>query len=855
MMSLRGLGNLSSGSGAAKLAATYYQEYSADYYVEDLDHKGVWMGQGSEALGLEGAIEPDEFQLSLAGYVAGHEVKNAGKENRQMGWDLTFSAPKSVSIVWAGAEASHKQEIEQAHQRAVECAFEYLEANAFTRRGAGGVIHEDAKLVASRFNHYTSREGDPQVHSHVVVSNFSVREDGTVGTIDSRTFYENKMAAGALYQVELAWQMQKLGYKVEQGIKGTFRLTNVTEEAERVFSKRDQQIDTLAKERGIESYAGTRGIVLATRANKVNCDLSEREETWGQEAREHSVHLNIERDLPDRISVKSADRILSEVSQKLTVGHSTFKENSLLRETARSSMGSRSGAEVLDLVQEAKGRGYVVSLENGLLTTPDMAKVELNIMARVERMVNHQHYGVSDDQIIKNGINVGEGKKMDFSYEQRVAIRIATQAGGLAVIQGLAGTGKSTMLAAVRESYKQEGWKVQGIALAAVAAQNLQKESRIESQTIASWLNPNLKIDGHTVVIMDEAGMVGSRQMADVIQKVEIARAKLILVGDERQLQPIAAGGILHAIDQKVIQIAPGNSAVMKDIWRQREEWMKDTVMLAAQGRTGKALDALAEKEKINFYENSSQARTALADEFIAKHRNDFSKGIVLTNTSFDAQRINTEIRTKLQDQKIVDENGIEFDNGSRTIDIAKGDRIIFTRNDYNLDVRNGQRGIVENITSKGVIKAVFDNGQTKEINVQKYNHIEYGWATTTHKAQGMTVDRAFVYGFANESMASQQATYVQISRAREETKLYIVAGERGVEREGMSVKMNAQHQEEALNQMKKCWSHNAAKDTTLEHISKEQKRAIKEELESDLRIEQHLNQSKGKSLGREFGM
>jgi conjugative relaxase-like TrwC/TraI family protein len=854
MMSLRGLGNLSSGSGAAKLAATYYQEYSADYYVEDLDHQGQWMGQGAEALGLEGAVDRDEFQLSLAGYVAGHEVKNAGKENRQMGWDLTFSAPKSVSIVWAGADTQHKQEIELAHQRAVGCAFEYLEANTFTRRGAGGATHEDAKLVASRFNHYTSREGDPQVHSHVVVSNFSVREDGTVGTIDSRTFYENKMAAGALYQVELAWQMQKLDYKVEQGIKGTFRLTNVTQEAERVFSKRDKQIDTLSKERGIESYAGTRGIVLATRANKVNCDLSEREETWGQEAREHSVHLNIERDLPDKILVKNDNQILSEVSQKLTVGHSTFKENSLLRETARSSLGSRSGAEVLGLVQEAKGRGYVVSLENGLLTTPDMAKVELDIMARVERMVNYQHYGANDDQVIKNGIPVGEGKKMDFSYEQRVAIRIATQAGGLAVIQGLAGTGKSTMLGAVKECYDREGWKVQGIALSGQAAQNLQKEAGIESKTIASWL-PHQKIDSRTVVIIDEAGMVGSRQMADVIQKVEMARAKLILVGDERQLQPIAAGGILHAIDQKVIQIAPGNSAVMKDIWRQREEWMKETVMLAAQGRTGKALDALAQKEKINLYENSSQARTALVDEFITKHRNDFSTGMVLTNISHDAQKINTEIRTKLQEQKIVDEKGIEFDNGSRTIDIAKGDRIIFTRNDYNLDVRNGQRGIVENITSKGIINAVLDDGQTKEINVQKYNHIEYGWATTTHKAQGMTVDRAFVYGFANESMASQQATYVQISRAREETKLFIVAGERGVEREGMSVKMDAQHQEEALKQMKKCWSHNAVKDTTLEHIPKEQKRAIKEELESDLRMEQHLNRSKGRSLGQELGM
>ena len=181
MMSLRGLGNLSTGGSAAKLAATYYQEHSADYYVEDLDHQGVWMGQGAEDLGLEGAVGREQFQLSLAGYVEGRKVQNAGRENRQIGWDLTFSAPKSVSIVWAGAEAQHKHEIEQAHQRATEVAFEYLEANTIAKRGKNGTIHEEARLVASRFNHYTSREGDPQVHSHVVVSNFSVHKDGTVG--------------------------------------------------------------------------------------------------------------------------------------------------------------------------------------------------------------------------------------------------------------------------------------------------------------------------------------------------------------------------------------------------------------------------------------------------------------------------------------------------------------------------------------------------------------------------------------------------------------------------------------------------------------------------------------------------
>jgi len=834
MMSLRGLGNLSSGSGAAKLAATYYQEHSADYYVEDLDPQGQWMGQGSESLGLEGAVVREEFQLSLAGYVAGHEVKNAGKEDRQMGWDLTFSAPKSVSIVWAGAEPSHKQEIELAHQRAVECAFEYLEANAFTRRGQGGAIHEDAKLVASRFNHYTSREGDPQVHSHVVVSNFSVRNDGTVGTIDSRTFYENKMAAGALYQVELAWQMQKLGYEIEHGIKGTFRISDVSKEAEQLFSKRDKQIDDLAQERGIKTYAGTRGIVLSTRANKVNCDLSEREETWGKEARENNIHLNVEHNRLNKTQIKSDDHILSEAGQKLTSGHSTFKENALLRETALASFGARSGEEVRGLIKEAQGKGYILSLKKGLLTTPDMANIELGIMTKADQMINRKDYFVDSNKAIKEGIDAGNGKRNVFSYEQQVAINTATDSSALAVIQGRAGVGKSTMLTAVRESYEREGFKVQGIALAGVAAQNLQKESGIESKTIASWLS-KAELDNKTVVIIDEAGMVGSKQMADVIQKVEEARAKLILVGDDRQLQPIAAGGILHAIDRHVAKIAPQYSTAVEDIKRQREEWMRGVVKSAAQGRTGEALEALDQKNKINIYQNATEARAVLVNEYIKENRDDFSKGIILTNIKHDADKINLEIREKLKEMGVVDSiNPVICDNGTREIGLAKGDRIMLTRNDYKLDVRNGQRATVESADPFGLVDVRLDGGEYRRINVAAYNHIEYGWASTTHKAQGMTVERASVYGFANESIASQQSTYVQISRAKVETKLHIVAGERGVEREGMEVKMEPQQRTEALQQMKKSWSYDAAKDTTLEYTVIKQEQAIKNDLKQE---------------------
>ena len=322
--------------------------------------------------------------------------------------------------------------------------------------------------------------------------------------------------------------------------------------------------------------------------------------------------------------------------------------------------------------------------------------------------------------------------------------------------------------------------------------------------------------------------MVGSKQMSDIIQKVQQSGAKLVLVGDEKQLQPIAAGGILHAIDQKIAKIAPQYSTAVEDIKRQREDWMKEAVKMAAQGKTGEALEVLDQKNKINLYQNATEARTAIVDEYIKENKNDFSKGIILTNIRQDADKINLEIREKLKDHGLVDTmNPIVINNDTKEIGLAAGDRIMFTRNDYDLGVRNGQKATITGVDPFRLIDVRLDSGETKRIHTDNYNHIDYGWATTTHKAQGATVERAFVYGFSSESMASQQATYVQISRAKEETKLFVVAGERGVEREGQS-KLNVEQKQEALKEMKQSWSHNAAKDTTLEHTQLRQEREVK---------------------------
>src|ERR1017187_7745266 len=331
MMSIRALGNLGASGADAKQAAHYYSERSADYYVkgasgdkvkekEHDESQGQWIGRGAEKLNLAEAPTRDQLQLSLAGHLGGRQVQNAGRENRQMGWDLTFSAPKSVSIAWGFADPNHRREILEAHQAATKAAFNYIESHTTTRRGYAGHQKEPGYLAAGMFTHHTSRAGDPQLHSHVVVPNFCVRSDGTVGTIESREFYEHKLTAGALYQAELASRMKGLGYAIEAGEKGTFRLKNVSPELEKVFSKRGEEIDRVAAEQGIQTYAGTRGVVIATRPPKQYTTMIEREATWRAEAQKAGLSASMEREAAkgEPLTSQKAQDLLIAASQKLT---------------------------------------------------------------------------------------------------------------------------------------------------------------------------------------------------------------------------------------------------------------------------------------------------------------------------------------------------------------------------------------------------------------------------------------------------------------------------------------------------------------------------------------------------------
>ena len=860
-MSLRALGNLTSTGISAKAAAHYYHEVSSDYYAKDEVEKqgGTWVGSGAARQGLEGAATQEQLQLALAGYSGGQEVQNAGSPKRQIGLDGTFSAPKSVSLAWAFADKELQAKIEQAHHKAVRAAYSYVESKVTTRRGSMGKIKEPAHTIAVSYLHHTSRANDPQLHTHVVIPNFAVREDGTVGTIESKVFYDYKMAAGAIYQAELAYEMRKLGFEVENDKKGTFRLKDMNKGLEMLFAKREAQINKVVKAKGIVTYAGKQKVVLTTRPGKTPANLTDCIKWWRNQARGAGLSTEIpcaNKALdPLKIDTKA---ITDNLQEKIVRGNSIFREKDVIRNIATSGLGSLNAEDIKKIFQEAQRAEQMIAIGkdkygNTIYSTKEMIHMERNMLRTVENMAGKQRYDVDTIQALN--------RRLHLTKEQCTAIESACSKSSIAVIQGRAGTGKTTMLSAVKEAYEQYGYKVQGICFTGQAAQNLEQESGIKSQTIASWQSQqdpvnefyrDKRIDSKTVLILDEASMIGSRQMSEILEKANEANAKIVLVGDTRQLQPIEAGGALKAVDNRLVQISPEASSRMEDIKRQNEEWMRDTVKQAAQGHTKEALRELDKHGKIEIYNSPQEARSKLVNDYIKENIDHQKDGIILTNHKADAAKINQEIREKLQEQGKIKEDAKEIDNGSRKIALAQGDRIMFTRNDYDINLRNGQRAtVIEANERKDNIRVEMDNGVKRTIDTEKYNDIEYGWASTTHKAQGATVEKAYVYAHTQEPMASQQSTYVQISRAKEETKIYAVNGERSIERpwqqeqpgKESSLVIDGRERNAAMNEMDKSWGKDAAKGTTLDY-------APQKEITQEKEITEHKENERDRGMG-----
>jgi Ti-type conjugative transfer relaxase TraA len=425
-------------------------------------------------------------------------------------------------------------------------------------------------------------------------------------------------------------------------------------------------------------------------------------------------------------------------------------------------------------------------IELARYSTREMVEIESGMIESAQRMHGAHGHGVDrrhveraierQDAAIQRSAGDASARLSD---EQRRAIEHITGPERIAAVVGYAGAGKSTMLAAAREAWEAEGYQVHGAALSGKAAEGLEESSGIQSRTLASWSrgwdNDRGTIGRGDVFVIDEAGMVGSRQLARFVGEAEARGAKIVLVGDHEQLQAIGAGAPFRAITEEI------GHAELSEIRRQRVDWQREASVDFATHRTAEGLAAYRDHGNISFAETGEDARGQIVRDYLADRdeRPDGTR-VAMAHRRADVRAINDAIRTELQDRGELaqgeDAGALTFQTNDGKREFAPGDRIVFLENNRDLGVKNGMLGTVEHV-EEGRIIATLDGGRERSVSVPMgdYQAIDHGYATTIHKNQGATVDRSYV--MASGTM-DRHLTYVAMTRHRDGMQLYAAQDE-----------------------------------------------------------------------------
>lgn len=767
--------------------ASYYLGLAReDYYLQGGEPPGQWYGQGAATLGLVGEVQPDQLYNLFSGLspdgtkpmvqLQAHQ----GKAEHRPGWDLTFSAPKSVSVLWSQLPEESRVQIQKAHHGAVRAALEYFQdTSALTRRGERGSHLEPSKLIVATFEHSTSRALDPQLHSHALVMNIGVREDGTTGTLSSLQIFQAKMAAGALYRAQLAHDLeQELGITVERKDRW-FEVSGVSSGLIDRFSKRRAEIEEVLSKRGVSSAKSAAAVAIETRESKEAVSRNELFAEWqttgassGWATKEAESLLG--REYPRRQPEKELRECLVGSLATLTKSQAHFTERDLVRHVAEEAQGRGIGArEVTEFVRSATAQAPEIvrlgwSQGEVRFSTQEMMRIEESLLRSADSLFKNMGHSLSADEAVRE-----IAKTERLSEEQTRAVwHLIHESGGIGLVSGMAGTGKTTMLSEARRAWESQGFNVIGGAIAARAARELQQGAGIESTTIARRLSELESGKGHldsrTVLVIDEAGMVATPDMERLAHHAQVSGAKLVLIGDERQLQPIGPGAPFKELAQRY------GKADLQEIKRQFDPWTRKAVKDVADGRARDALAEYASRGLVHVGESKHEARQALITQWQADS-GPLTERLILAGTRRDVKELNHLAQdARLGAGELSGPSSML--NGDR---VYVGDRLLFIKNKRALGVLNGSKGTVEGISEDGaVFKVRLDSGERLSLPSRSEGGVTLGYASTTHKAQGATSQKAYV--LAGGSLQDRELSYVQASRARSETRFFVSASDVG---------------------------------------------------------------------------
>ena len=464
-----------------------------------------------------------------------------------------------------------------------------------------------------------------------------------------------------------------------------------------------------------------------------------------------------------RIARENGVRLLQEPQialKALTQQQSTFTHKDLARFINTHTVDAQQFTQVFELV---KSQSNIVKLglddrQQERFTTSEMLSLESKMLEQASALYANYEHEVSKDFEVKHSLTT----------EQQAAFEHLTKAGDLKCLVGYAGTGKSYLLGATREAWEQQGFRVQGVTLSGIAAESLEAGSGIDSRTLASrsyyWDREEQLLTNKDIVVVDEAGMLGSRQLARILDEATKAEAKVVLVGDPQQLQAIEAGAAFRAISEKV------GFVELTEVRRQKDKGQQQATKEFATGRVASALNCYAHTNHIHEMATNESAKAEMINMWNDVRLQSPEKSqIMLAYTRDDVFDLNQKVRELRHNQgELGLQQGFSTFRGERNFAIH--DRIYFLKNDRNLGVMNGSLGTITNINAKALTVELDNNKKEVVVDFDLYNHVDHGYAATIHKAQGVTVDRSYLLA---SKYLDAHAAYVGMTRHRDSVDLF----------------------------------------------------------------------------------
>ncbi len=824
-----------------------------DYYLRGGQASGVWRGSGATDQNLKGTVTSEGLVRLFDGEHPG-TGEQLGRRLRKDGvaaWDVTFSADKSVSLLWALGDEDTREQVLGAFEEATASAFGYLESVASTTRGASKtpVLGDDGEpvrnangsprvrvetwpietsgFVAASFTEFTSRADDPQLHTHVVVANKVKDKDGIWRSVDGRLLFRHQLAAGYLHEAVLRRELTgRLGVGWQPVTNGVADIEGFTRRQIDAFSTRRRQAEEWRAEQGLpETPAARQAAVLATRDAKRDRRIEDLEVEWRRRADQVGLteervalltgcHWEVAPADPEALFVGLAS------PDGLTAQASTFAEAEVVKEIAGSlpNGGTRGEIEALaeefltardvvpilprhdDVAQSDAGRDLAVAEAEGLdepeaLPDTTVGHRPARLMRRrdgtmfpgtVDRLFTTTELLATEQRVIEHatsGVDAGRWVVPSRLVEARLAhcprltdgqrdmVRsFATSGNVVDVGIGPAGSGKTAVMEVVSQLAMLTGTPIVGVALAARTASGLEEATGIPSTTITRLLkqpgdDPGLPTG--VVVVVDEAGMVGTRHLAAISDLVEQAEGKLILIGDDRQLPEIDAGGLFRALTNRLPTVE------LTDNVRQEHAWERVALAELRNGSPDKAINAYREHKRLVVGQDRSDTIRRAVDDWY-RHitaTGDPTAGLLIAADNQTVADLNEEARTRLSASRRL--SGPTIEVGER--EFQTGDRILCRRNQARLDVHNGDLGTIETVNpDTGSLAVRLDRDPETRILPSWYlndGHVDYGYALTGHKAQGVTTSRTFT---VITGSTDREWAYVALSRGRQANTLYL---------------------------------------------------------------------------------